>query len=462
MKNYQILFIPIVFLISCSGSQNPSSESRFELAEEVRNETKRCWEAYKTYAWGSDVLLPISKGSKNWYEHPLYISPIDAYGTLKVMGLNHEAVDIETYVTDTLDFDKDVFVKVFEVNIRVLGGLLSMYQFSGNKEVLKKAEDFGKRMLPAFESGTGIPHYWVNLKSGDVRGDTVNVAEAGTYLLEMGILSYFTGKPVYYQKAKQATKAVYDRRSDMDLIGERIDINTGEWTNTNSHICAGIDSYYEYLYKAWLLFGDPELKEMWDVSIKAIQNHLPEIKDSLLWYRRVNMFTGEKTSSIITLYDAFFPALLALSGKIEEAEQLQETWNWLWKKYGLEPMVYNYETHQATYPVYDLNPEIIESAYYLLHFTGDQKYREMGEKYWSDIKKYCRTEIAYTAIENVETMEKRDYMATYFFAETLKYFYLLFGDHGQFNFDDYIFTTEAHTFKREQFDQNLIKERLGF
>ncbi|MBN2174779.1 MAG: glycoside hydrolase family 47 protein [Bacteroidales bacterium] len=461
MKRNLLFLLSLIFIVSCAGPQKPPIQNRFEKAQEIRNETKRCWEAYKTYAWGSDVLLPISKSSENWYKHPLYISPIDAYSTLRVMGLNNEAAQIETYVTDSLDFDKDIFVKVFEVNIRVLGGLLSMYQYSGNERILDKAEDFGRRMLPAFESGTGIPHYWVNLKTGDTRGDTINVAEAGTYLLEMGILSYFTGNPIYYQKAKRATKAVYERRSDLGLIGERIDINTGEWTNTNSHICAGIDSYYEYLFKAWLLFGDPELKEIWDTSIVAVQKYLPEFNDSLLWYGRVNMNTGEKTSSVVTLYDAFFPALLALSGDLDNAEELQKTWDWLWNKYGLEPMAYNFETNLPTYPVYDLNPEIIESAFYLYHFTGNKKYEKMGEQYWDDINKYCRTDIAYTAIENVETMEKRDYMATYFFAETLKYFYLLFGDQGQFNFDDYIFTTEAHTFKRDQFDKDLVKERLG-
>jgi hypothetical protein len=125
-------------------------------------------------------------------------------------------------------------------------------------------------------------------------------------------------------------------------------------------------------------------------------------------------------------------------------------------------MAYDYKEHKVTYPVYDLNPEIIESAYYMFHFTGDSAYYKMGENYWNDIIKYCRTEIAFTAIENVETMEKRDYMATYFFAETLKYFYLLFGNDGTFNFDDYIFTTEAHPFRRDQFKKEEIGMRLGF
>lgn len=449
---YITLCILAIPLITCQPVEKPPTDKGpGPLAEQVKAETQRSWAAYKQYAWGSDVLLPISKKAENWYEEPLYISPIDAYSTLKVMGLDEEAAEIERYLIDSISFDKDIFVKVFEVNIRVLGGLLAMYQYTENEQVLQKAVDFGNRLLPAFNSPTGIPYYWVNLKTGAVKGQEVNVAEAGTYLLEMGILSHFSGNPLYYQKAKDADKALFDRRSKLGLIGEVIDVESGEWKNTSSHICAGIDSYYEYLYKAWVLFQDPELKLMWDQSIAAVHAHIPEIKDSLLWYGRVDMHTGARLSSVVTLYDAFFPALLALSGDLERAAEVQKTWNWLWNKYGLEPMAYDYSIHKPTYPVYDLNPEIIESAYYLYHFTKDPKYKAMGEKYFQDILKYCRTDVAFSAVENVETMEKRDYMATYFFAETMKYFYLLFREDDGFRFEEYIFTTEAHPFKRELF-----------
>lgn len=444
-----LLIIPLLFVFGCSNSSNNQNEN-IDWAEHVKQETKRTWQAYQTYAWGYDVLLPLSKGAKNWYEEPLYISPIDAYSTLKVMGLDEEAGRIETYITDSVSFDKDIFVKVFEVNIRVIGGLLAMYQYTGNEKVLEQAIDFADRILPAFESGTGIPHYWVNLKTGEVKGDTVNVAEAGTYTFELGILSYYTGNPIYYQKAKQATRAVYERRSEIGLVGESLNIETGEWINTNSHICAGIDSYYEYMYKTWVLFGD-----------EAINTYLPEVKDSLLWYGRVDMHTGERTSSVITLYDAFLPAILAISGDLERAKNLQHTWEWLWDKYGLEPMIYDYSAHTPNYPVYDLNPEIIESAFYLYQITGNEKYREMNLKFYKDILQHCKTDIAFTAVENVETMEKRDYMATYFIAETLKYFYLAFQDDPEVNIQDFVFSTEAHNFSKEQFDSEEVKLRLG-
>ena len=125
-------------------------------------------------------------------------------------------------------------------------------------------------------------------------------------------------------------------------------------------------------------------------------------------------------------------------------------------------MVYDYNTGEPNSPRYDLNPEIIESAYYLYHITGKTKFYEMAEGYWEDIKTYCKTDIAFASVEDVRTMEKRDYMPTFFFAETLKYLYLIFTEStGDFSLDDYVFNTEAHPFKKASFDPELIPERLG-
>ena len=119
-----------------------------------------------------------------------------------------------------MSFDQDIYVKNFEITIRMLGGLLSSYQLTGDKRLLALADDLGKRLLPAFNSPTGLPYVYVNLKTGAVRGVETNPAEAGTLLLEFGTLSKLTGKPVYYDKAKRALVEVYNRRS-ADRAGRR-------------------------------------------------------------------------------------------------------------------------------------------------------------------------------------------------------------------------------------------------
>ena len=458
------------FILSCENhtiestidTSKPSIGIADSLVNQVATETLRSWQAYTKYAWGHDALKPLSKTYSDWYNEPLYISPIDAYSTLELMGFADEAAKIEAYVVDSLDFDKNINVKVFEVNIRILGGLLAMYELSANQKVLDKARDFADRMLPAFNTKTGIPTYWINLSTGEATGDTVNVAEAATYTFEMGILSYYTSDPKYYQAGKKATMAIYNRRSELGLIGDVIDVETGEWVSKQSHICAGVDSYYEYLYKSYLMFNDRQLGEVWDNSINTINTYIAEEYNGKLWYSRVNMDTGKPVSSVITLYDAFFPAILALSGDTTRAIELQSTWNWVWNRYGLEPTVYDFRKDTSGYPVYDLNPEIIESAYYLYHITGNKEYFDMNMKYWNDIMRYCRTDIAYTSVKNVVTKEQRDYMPTFFFAETLKYLYLTFSHGSNTTYlDEHIFNTEAHPFKKSNFDHEVAKKRLG-
>ncbi len=438
------------------------------LQEEIRSETLRSWKDYKKYAWGHDVLLPLSKGSFDWYKESLGISPIDAYSTLKVMGLENEAREIEQYAL-TMDWDKDMYVQVFEVNIRILGGLLSMYHYSGNEAILEKARDFGNRILPAFNTPTGIPTHSVNLRTGKKagnlgkgKGDIVNVAQAATYLMEFGILSYYTNDSKYYQAAKKATKAVFERKSVIGLPGEQINVYTGEWEGTQwHHLQAGVDAYYEYMYKSWMIFPDPEIKEIWEYSIDKINTYLLDKYEGHHFYAIVDMHTGKILKRSVSLYDAFFPAVQAISGDIDAAEKNQHTWDWLWNKYGLLPTRYKYDEDKVEYANSELNPEIIESAYYLHQITGKEEYLDMIKEYWNDIKKCCKSEVAFHAIQDVRIMKKKDYLATYFFAETMKYFYIAFSQE-EFDFNEYIFTTEAHTFKRSDFDPKEAKERLGY
>ncbi|MEM1134489.1 MAG: glycoside hydrolase family 47 protein, partial [Bacteroidota bacterium] len=445
------------------------SKNEAALAEEIRQVTLSTWQAYKKYAWGYDVLLPISKKGFNWYDQSLGISPYDAYSTLKVMGFDEEAKEIEEYAL-SMDWNKDVYVQVFEVNIRILGGLLAIYEYSKNPAVLTKVQDFADRILPAFNSPTGIPYHSVNLKTGKTagnkgegKGDVINVAQAATYLFEFGILSYYTEDPKYYQAAKRATKAIFERKSEIGLPGEIINVETGEWEGTKwHHLQAGVDAYYEYMYKSWMIFPDPEIKEIWDFSIQKINQYLADDFEGKRFYTIVDMHTGEVLKRSVSLYDAFFPAIQAISGDIENAERNQETWNWLWDKYSMLPTRYHYGQDTIEYANSELNPEIIESAYYLHQITSKEKYLDMIKKYWKDINECCKTNEAFHSVKDVRTKDEKDYLATFFFAETLKYFYVAFAGKEAFDFDAHIFNTEAHTFRRDSFNPELVKQRLGY
>ena len=425
-------------------------------AADVRAEFLHAWNGYKKYAWGHDDLKPLSKSYHDWYAEPLLMTPVDALDTMILMGLKDEATTTKNYIIQHLSFDKDISVQNFEVTIRLLGGLLSSYELTGDKRLLALAEDLGNRLLPVFASPTGMPYRFVNLKTGKVRDAESNPAETGTLLIEFGTLSKLTRRPVFYDKAKRALVETYKRRSAIGLVGEKINVETGQWIDPDSHISGAIDSYYEYLLKGWLLFGDEDCHRMWLESLSAINKYLADFPEQEtdrgprleLWYGHVDMNTGKRTATTYGALDAFFPAVLALSGDLTRAKRLQHSSFWMWKLNGIEPEEINYQTMAVTYPGYPLRPEIVESTYYLYHYTNDPKYLAMGEQLFRDFVRYCRTETGYAALKSVVTKEKSDSMQSFLFAETFKYFYLLFAPRRTLDFDKVIFNTEAHPIRR--------------
>ena len=151
------------------------------------------------------------------------------------------------------------------------------------------------------------------------------------------MLSKLTGKPEYYEKCKRGVQALFDRRAPKTgLVGTNINVETGEWTNTEAHISGCIDAYYEYLLKGWLLFGDVDLKNMWDVCKKGIADYLADDRDTGFWYGAADMFTGERTRTVWGALDCFYGACLCLDGDIATARRLQESINRMWNMHGLE------------------------------------------------------------------------------------------------------------------------------
>ena len=421
--------------------------NKIELADSVKQEFLHAWKGYKKYAWGHDELLPLTKSYKDWYKESLLLTPMDAFGTMEIMGLSKEAKEDKELLLSKLSFNKDISVQVFEINIRLLGGLLSAYQLDGDKRFLDLAIDLANRLMPAFDSPTGMPYRYVNLKTGAVSDSISNPAEIGTLILEWGTLSKITGNDVYYQKAKRALEEVFKRRSRIGLVGTFINVNTGKWTNTDSHISGAIDSYYEYLLKGWLMFGDKDLKNMWDESIKAINEYLADNTKNGFWYGHADMNSGNRTATLFGALDAFFPAELILSGDTTRAEKLQASCYKMWMLEGIEPEEIDYSNMKIVYPYYALRPENIESAYYLYHFTGDQKYVQMGKDYFESIVKYCRNDVGYSTLQSVITKKQGDLMHSFFLAETLKYCYLIFAPQNTIDFNKTLFNTEAHLLK---------------
>ena len=237
---------------------------------------------------------------------------------------------------------------------------------------------------------------------------------------------------------------VYKRRSKIGLVGLQIEVTNGNWTNSESAIGAYIDSYYEYLYKSWRLFGDKDFKDAWEVHQKAINKYLISKQDSGWFLTHVDMNSGKEISSTYGALDAFYAGLCAYSGDINTGKQIQRANYYMWRKFNIEPEEFNFRTGKILSAYYVLRPENLESCFYLHRLTKDDQYLWMGKHMVDDILDHCRNDVGFASLKNVQTYEKENSMQSFFFAETLKYAYLIFAPDSTIDLTKVVFNTEAH------------------
>ncbi|KAF1800311.1 glycoside hydrolase [Mucor lusitanicus] len=368
---------------------------------------------------------------------------VDTLDTLAILGTQKQFEEAVDRVIKTVSFSQDNKVQVFEVNIRALGGL-----------------DLADRLMPAFlNSKTGIPFPRVNLKRRLVPPSETTetcTAGAGSLILEFGVLSRLTGDPAYEQAAKKALKAVWHRRSHLNLLGNVIDIQTGHWIHTASSTGAGIDSVFEYMLKAHVLFGEQEYKDMFDQAYKALLLYVRDPSGYL--YRNVHMSTGSLMSYWIDSLSAFFPGLQVLQGDLDSAIKHHLVFYNIWRRYHALPERFDFYQKTVDLPYYPLRPEFIESTYHLYMATKDPFYLEVGEMVVEDLNNRTRVPCGFASIGDVRSGRLEDRMESFMLSETLKYLYLLFdADHPINTMDsNYVFTTEGHVLglPRKYLDSN--------
>lgn len=447
-------------------------------------------------------------------------------------------------------FDLDSKVQVFETVIRGVGGLLSAHQFAVgdlpiagydaksntsqiwqnslgqthafwpnefvyNGQLLRLALNLAERLLPAFYSNTGLPYPRVNLRRGVPfyehspmhqlvegsnyvdddfyeRTETCS-AGAGSLVLEFTVLSRLTGDSRFEQVSKRAFWAVWSaRRIATGLVGDGIDAQTGDWQESYSMIGAGIDSFFEYAFKAHvLLSGLPDWNEhastevstyledyhsahnregtlhpewlhpplakdlhspasflaVWKESHAAINKH---VKKTIPYthYKVVHLDSAVVMFPWIDSLSAYYPGLLALAGETEEAVAAHLLYAALWTRYSALPERWSSESKEI-YGGMDWwpgRPEFIESNYHIYRATEDPWYLHVGEMALMDIKRRCWTQCGWAGLQNAKTGEHKDRMESFFLGETAKYLYLLFDSDHPLNILDapYIFTTEGH------------------
>jgi len=453
LKQKILLAFAAAFLSNFALAQKDAKfteELKQEMCEKVKLAAAHAWQGYKDFAWGADDLKPLSRQPKIWYKTSMLMTPVDAFDTFTLLGLTDEAASAKELILTKLDFNIDNEVQVFEITIRLLAGLITAYEIDGDKKFLTLARDLGNRLMPAFNTPTGIPYRYVHLQTGKTRDGINNPAEVGTLMMEFGKLSKLTNDNKYYNAAKKGMMEVYKRRSKIDLVGEQIDVNSGKWVNYKSHIGGYIDSYYEYLYKSWLLFGDADFKTAFDTHNAAIKKNLIHKTNHGWFMRQVDMNTGTLIGTRYGALEAFYAGLCAFSGDLETGKQIQEANFYMWTQFNMEPEEFDFVTDSITSPYYILRPENLESCFYLYRLTGQAKYLWQGKVMVDDIINHCRNDVGFASLKNVKTFEKTNSMESFFFGETLKYAYLIFAPESKLDLKKVVLTTEAHPFKIEK------------
>ncbi|HEY2446800.1 MAG TPA: glycoside hydrolase family 47 protein, partial [Rhizomicrobium sp.] len=420
------------------------------LARDVRAEMAWAWRNYVELAFGRDQIKPVSGGAEEFFlpSGPgLGLTIVEALDTLYLMGLDAELEEGVRWIEKNLHFDIDGEVQVFETNIRVVGGLLSGWMATRNKVLLDRAHELAERLLPAFaKSPTGIPYRFVNLKSGAVRDATTFPAELGTYISEFGILARAVGDRRYYDCAKRAAKACFDRRSSIDLVADTIDAESGRWLSRRATIGPPSDSYYEYLYGGWRLFGDPDFKRWYDIHAAAILKHQAERMDGRLWFAQVDFENGARLDRHQSELAAFYAGLLAKAGDGSHAGDYLQSWADVQARYRVLPEGFDYGTFEITRASNELRPEFVDSCLAVyLHGGGGEHCRRLARVHYENMKQTSRARFGYTIIDNVaeNPMRQGDLCPGYWWAEQMKYYWLLFSGTSHFDYRNNYLSTEG-------------------
>ncbi|EYU33010.1 hypothetical protein ABFS82_07G040000 [Erythranthe guttata] len=455
-----IMLILSDFFVSEILAEGVTKEEAKQLRDEVREMFYHAFDGYMKHAFPRDELKPLSCGGEDTLGG-YALTLIDSLDTLALLGDREQFTTSVEWIGKNIRFDINKTVSIFETTIRILGGLLSAHLIASDyntgmripsydDELLHLAEDLARRMLPAFDTPTGIPFGSVNLMHGVDENESkiTSTAGGGTLTLEFGVLSRLTNDPIFEQVTKNAVRGLWARRSRINLVGAHIDVFSGEWTQKDAGIGTSIDSFYEYLLKAYLLFGDEEYLFIFQEAYRAAMVYL--YNDP--WYVEVNMNSAALVWPLFNSLQAFWPGLQVLAGDIEPAIRTHAAFFSVWKRYGFTPEGFNLATFnvQQGQKSYPLRPELIESTYWLYKATRNPSYLDAGRDMLASLQYAARCTCGYCHISDVEFHQQEDHMESFFLAETVKYLWLLFDlaagpdnlvENGPYK---YIFSTEGH------------------
>ncbi|TBU62424.1 glycoside hydrolase [Dichomitus squalens] len=442
-----------------AGILPPSTTFVADIAKRdaVINAFKHAWLAYERDAMGDDEYHPISqKGTNLTAAGGIGYTVIDSIDTMLLMGLQDEYARARKWVETKMSFDRDANFNTFETTIRVLGGLLSAYHFTKDELYLEKAKELADRIMPAFETPSGLPTSNVNLgqRKGVPAQDNkglVSTAEVSTLQLEFRYLSYLTDNDAYWDAAENVMRVIKGASLTTGLASIFMNPTDGRFVLSPIRLGSRGDSYYEYLLKQYLQTNltEPVYQDMYNGAIDGVHAHLirkselakltytseliPEKdrsgqiswrlvpkQDHLVCFFGGSLMLGAVTSGAQSLPVSVppRPSQLTSTGKrdwqtgvdlIETCMRTHDTAT------GLSPEIAHFRIPSdkvvgssipqdwyikgakpgapAPYDArYILRPETVESLFIAYRLTGDEKYRQYGWNIFKAIETHCKIE----------------------------------------------------------------------
>ncbi|KAF2405360.1 alpha-mannosidase [Trichodelitschia bisporula] len=473
----------------------------------IRETFQRAWKSYHDKAWMKDELSPVSGGFRNRYGG-WAATLVDSLDTLWIMDMKPEYEEA-VKAAMTINFSPDTLsqdtISTFETNIRWLGGFLGAYDLTKckDKRLLDKAVEVGDMLYASFDFPNHAP-----LGTWDVRkaaaGEEQHAVEDGIFAqfgsmsLEFTRLSQLTGDMRYFDAIQRLTNILDQQQNKTRLPGlwpQKYKPDTLDFTVDNSFtLGANADSAYEYLPKMYALLAGsepaPQYARMHATAMDAATKHIfyrpmtPDNTDVLLAGKATASDSGISTDSESEHLTFFLGGMLLLSSRLFANASHEDiglrlargaAWTYRASPSGVSgenfhtvacapgPCEWN-ETLWSSIAVpgtakgftrfgdgrYMLRPEAVESIFYAWRVTGDAAWREVAWTMWEAIDEHTRTEWANAALQNAfqsNQPAKADDMESFWMAETLKYFYLIFSDPGLVSLDEFVLNTEAHPFR---------------
>ena len=414
-----------------------SSNIRLEIKEAFQHS----WNNYKSFAWGYDEIQPLDGGKHdNW--GGVGVTMIDALDTAILMNMHKEVQDATLWIRYKWSFQKDHFFNVFEMTIRVLGGLISAYELTHNPLFLNKANEVALSFVPAF-NGSKLPLSEVNTLKKMSRNGYTNLAQQGSVQLEFYRLAFLT-KNKLFMNAADSWSHIYNKAI------RPISLN------------AEYDSLHEYVLKMYLMnTRNYHIK-------KGYNKMLNTIYKSLLIRCKSAIFLKAKNKNYMDHLSCFTPGMIALGILTNTTYSPNKDLNLAKKLTTACYRLYNTPTGlsgdkftissrcehcscqiKTIDSKYALRPETVESLFYMWRLTKNEKYRAWGYNIFKSIQKHCYAKFGYAALKNVFSGEKSNEQPTFWMAELLKYLWLLFSDDNILDLNKWILNTEAHFFAKE-------------